>query len=417
MQECDMMMDGGQQGTWQLRIVRGSRPGQSFVVDRTVATIGRDPNNDIAIDEPSVSRRHAQLVYRDGWFHIQDLGSANRVAVNGAPIRGSMRIGPGDQIALSRDVTLAVEWIPASEQTAIMGDAAPTPPQGVPTPAYEVPTQQWQASPPTQPPPPLIRPQVSQPAAPPPQQKEGRGFPWLTLAFVGCGAVLLVLAVVGIAGALVFTGLLPNPLRSLTPSGPTVAPALATATQTATWTPAVPTPTMTSVPTMTSAPADQATPTATVAAPATATTEPTETSTLEPTQTLVPTETPVPTATPVPPPPTATPVPPTPTATATATTPPPKPLSINYVVESAACISKGQYRIEFTIYVDGGTGEYFVYRDIESQPIYGPGPAKATPYELTWGAGSSAVGTLVVRSGGETAESKFYVQTPDCSGF
>jgi len=297
-----MMMDGGQQGTWQLRIVRGSTPGQSFVVDRAVATIGRDPNNDIAIDEPSVSRRHAQLVYRDGWFHIQDL-------------------------------------------------------------------------------------------------------------------VLLVLAVIGIAGALVFTGVLPNPLRSLTPSGPTVAPPLATPTQTATWTPAVPTPTMTPVPTITSAPADQATPTATVAAPATATTEPTETSTLEPTQTSVPTETPAPTATPVPPPPTATPVPPTPTATATATTPPPKPLSINHVVESAACISKGQYRIEFTIYVDGGTGEYFVYRDIESQPIYGPGPAKATPYELTWGAGSSAVGTLVVRSGGETAESKFYVQTPDCSGF
>jgi hypothetical protein len=87
------------------------------------------------------------------------------------------------------------------------------------------------------------------------------------------------------------------------------------------------------------------------------------------------------------------------------------------VVEDVACISTGQYRINFTIYVDGGTGQYFVYRDIDSQAIYGPGPAKAIPYELTWGAGSSAVGTLFVRSGGETAESKFYVQTPDCSGF
>ena len=413
-----MMTDGDQQGIWQLRMVRGSTPGQSFVVDRTFATIGRDPSSDIVIDEPSVSRRHAQIVYRDGWFHVQDLGSANRLAVNGVPIQGSTRIGPGDQIALSRDVTLALEWIPASEQTAIMSDAAPTPPQGTPVLPYEMRTQQWQP-PPSQSPPPTARPQAQQPAAPPPQQREGGGFSWLTLAFVGCGAVLLVVAIVGIAGALVYTGVLPNPLDLLAPKAPTVAPSVAVPTET---TAVQATSTMTSVPTMTSAPAGEATPTATATDQATATTAPTETSTSEPTPTEVPTKTPVPTATPVPPTATVTSAPPTSTATVppptpTATTPPPTPLSINHVVESATCISKGQYRIKFMIYVDGGTGEYFVYRDIESQPIYGPGPVKAIPYELTWGAGSSAVGTLVVRSGGGTAEGKFYVQTPDCSGF
>ena len=94
-----------------------------------------------------------------------------------------------------------------------------------------------------------------------------------------------------------------------------------------------------------------------------------------------------------------------------------QPLTISHVVEEVACISKSQYRIRFTIYVGGGTGQYSIYRDIDEQQIYGPGSQTAVEYELTWGADASAVGTLYVRSGGERAESKFYVKNPDCSGF
>ena len=61
--------------------------------------------------------------------------------------------------------------------------------------------------------------------------------------------------------------------------------------------------------------------------------------------------------------------------------------------------------------------EVFRRNDIDEQQIYGPGPQKTVPYTLEWGAGASAVGTLYVKSGGQRAESKFYVQNPDCSGF
>lgn len=424
-----MTMASDQQGTWQLRMIHGSLPGQSFRIGRDVVSIGRDASNDIALDEPSISRRHAQLIYREGGFYIQDLGSANGVVVNGTPIQGSIRIGPGDRIALSRDVTLALEWVPANEQTAIMSDTSPTPPQGTRMPLYEAPTQQWQPSAPAQPPSFAAQPPSGPPTAAPPPREPARGFPWLTLGLAGCGGMLLVLAAVGIVGALIYTGVLPTPFRTV-PDKPTVVLTLTlpvvTLTSTAT---AVPTTqaTPTVAPTMTSPPADLATPTAT-AVEATATTE--ATATPEPTQTPLPTETTPPTATtepptatPVPPtatpiPPTATPVPPTatPTAMPTATTPP-TPLSLGHSVDNVACISKGQYRIKFTLYMGGGTGQYFVYRDIDSQPVYGPGPATSAPYELVWGAGSSAVGTFFVRSGGETAEDKFYVETPDCSGF
>jgi hypothetical protein len=430
-----MTMASDQQGTWQLRMIHGSVPGQSFRIERDVVSIGRDASNDIAVDEPSVSRRHAELVYRDGWFYIQDLGSANGVMVNGTPVRGSIRVGPGDQIALSRDVVLALEWAPANERTAIMGDTAPTPPQGTRAPSYELPTQQWQPSaptqqwqpsPPTQPPPLTALSSSGPPTVPPPQQERGRGFPWVAVGLAGCGGILLILAAVGVVGALIYTGVLPTPFRTV-PGEPTVvltltlpvATPLATLAPTATAMPTEPA-TLTAVPTPTAVPTDPPTPTAeATAVEATATAE--ATATPEPTQTPVPTETPLPTATAVPPtatpvPPTATPVPPTATPVPTATTPP-TPLSLGHSVDDVACISQSQYRIKFTLYMSGGTGQYFVYRDIESQPIYGPGPATSAPYELIWGARSSAVGTFFVRSGSEIAEDKFYVQTPDCSGF
>lgn len=50
-------------------------------------TIGRDPSNDIAINHPTVSKKHAQIVKQDGRVLINDLGSTNGTFVNGIKIR------------------------------------------------------------------------------------------------------------------------------------------------------------------------------------------------------------------------------------------------------------------------------------------------------------------------------------------
>jgi pSer/pThr/pTyr-binding forkhead associated (FHA) protein len=63
--------------------------------DKTVAvsadsvTIGRDKTNDIVLDHPSVSRKHARLNRRDNRYYIEDLGSINGVKVNGVAADGS----------------------------------------------------------------------------------------------------------------------------------------------------------------------------------------------------------------------------------------------------------------------------------------------------------------------------------------
>jgi hypothetical protein len=393
-----MAMNVQQQGTWYLKVVQGPVPGQSFAIMRSVIVVGRDPGNDIVLDVPSVSRKHARLTYQDGWFHVQDLGSANGVVVNGVRVAGSQRIAPGDQVALSRDLAFVLEWVPSTPedietgQTAVMGPehAATAPEFPTPQPVLEEePTAQWRV--PQQPPTPQP---VVQPAPEP--ARSGGGMTWL---FVGCGVLIFIGAIVGIVAALMFTGVLPNPLAVPTEAVPTrettptaTLPALATPTHTPE--PDAPTPT----PQPTYTPHPTYTP-----VPPTATSEPPTNTPVPPTNTPVP-----PTATSVPP--TNTPVPPTNTPV------PPKPLSIGFHVDSATCVSKSQYKIVFTIYLDGGTGQYTVYRDIDEQKIYGPGNAKSFTYELTWGT-SDATGTLYVKSGGARAEAKFYVKQPDCSGF
>jgi pSer/pThr/pTyr-binding forkhead associated (FHA) protein len=49
-------------------------------------TIGRAPDNMIVIDDPSVSKRHAQLELSGETYRLMDLDSTNGTKVNGVPI-------------------------------------------------------------------------------------------------------------------------------------------------------------------------------------------------------------------------------------------------------------------------------------------------------------------------------------------
>jgi serine phosphatase RsbU (regulator of sigma subunit) len=67
--------------------------------------IGRGPENEISIADPSVSRHHAILEATTDGYTIRDLGSRNGVLINGRRIDGPTRIGAQDDIQLG-DVTL-----------------------------------------------------------------------------------------------------------------------------------------------------------------------------------------------------------------------------------------------------------------------------------------------------------------------
>ena len=61
--------------------------------------LGRHPRCDIVLEDESVSRRHAQILFRDGIWVIRDLGSTNGTTVNGARV-GRSSLCSGDVLGL-----------------------------------------------------------------------------------------------------------------------------------------------------------------------------------------------------------------------------------------------------------------------------------------------------------------------------
>lgn len=54
----------------ELHILAGSHAGRRLVLERPTITFGRDAGNDVVIDAPFVSRRHAELRFAEGRWHL-----------------------------------------------------------------------------------------------------------------------------------------------------------------------------------------------------------------------------------------------------------------------------------------------------------------------------------------------------------
>jgi hypothetical protein len=65
-------------------------------------SLGRSRDCDITIEDPNVSRRHAEVFLENGGWWIADLGSTNGVEVNGERIDRAARLDPGDHVVLGR---------------------------------------------------------------------------------------------------------------------------------------------------------------------------------------------------------------------------------------------------------------------------------------------------------------------------
>src|SRR5262245_22883531 len=65
-------------------------------------SVGRLPDNDIVIDDATVSRRHcAIVVHSDLTIEIHDVASKNGTLVNGRKLQGPTRLRDRDEIGLS----------------------------------------------------------------------------------------------------------------------------------------------------------------------------------------------------------------------------------------------------------------------------------------------------------------------------
>jgi hypothetical protein len=76
----------------------GGRAGEHFIPQGDRTTIGRSPDNDIFLDDVTVSRKHAVVLQSGGELRIEDLGSLNGTFVNRRRIDAATRLESGDEV-------------------------------------------------------------------------------------------------------------------------------------------------------------------------------------------------------------------------------------------------------------------------------------------------------------------------------
>ena len=92
-----------------LRLSLKGQPVQTFQFEQRVVSVGRDPNCDVYVDNPGVSRQHFHIECSDsGEYRVIDGGSSNGTYLNERPVRAAtLRSGDSIQFAkYSLDITV-----------------------------------------------------------------------------------------------------------------------------------------------------------------------------------------------------------------------------------------------------------------------------------------------------------------------
>ena len=114
------------ESVYRLVMRTGPTVGKVFPLDKNEIFIGRDLANDISINDPEVSRRHARIFLQGNNFILEDLGSTNGTTVNGQRLMGPYMLRPGELIVFGEQVSLLYEAaIPDTDATVAAGGKLP----------------------------------------------------------------------------------------------------------------------------------------------------------------------------------------------------------------------------------------------------------------------------------------------------
>ena len=212
-------------GTFQFVMRTGPNPGKTYELSQDEITLGRDIANNIVVNDPEVSRRHARLRLQAGNYILEDLGSTNGSFVNGQRLMGPHALRPGEQIMFGDHVAFSFEAMQFDPNATLVSG-----PQ-YPRETYRVPPEE--NIPPTAPTPsavgyqPVYSGQVplspAEPYAPPADmpymadyEEEPRSSRTWVYVGAGCLVVLLCLCVVGIYAFDALDLYCSEPFRSIT---------------------------------------------------------------------------------------------------------------------------------------------------------------------------------------------------------
>ncbi|MFA6003046.1 MAG: FHA domain-containing protein [Elusimicrobiota bacterium] len=129
----------------RLAIYKDGKLTTAYPLPEPGATIGRDADNFIKLEDTMVSRYHAEVHAKDDMWVLKDLNSTNGIFVNGSRVKNAVlkpqdkvRIGPFEMVFES--IPLAQEWFPPhvvnpspnARRTTLMEDLGGTGPDTTP---------------------------------------------------------------------------------------------------------------------------------------------------------------------------------------------------------------------------------------------------------------------------------------------
>jgi pSer/pThr/pTyr-binding forkhead associated (FHA) protein len=95
--------------TGLLVVTNGATIGMTFELDHNLTTIGRNPENDIWLNDPTVSRSHAMIHRYGDQFFIDDLDSSNGTILHGVVIDQRSTLSSYDELCIGVFVFLFVQ--------------------------------------------------------------------------------------------------------------------------------------------------------------------------------------------------------------------------------------------------------------------------------------------------------------------
>jgi TM2 domain-containing membrane protein YozV len=109
-----------------------AQDGRQYPLDKPRVTIGRAPDNHIALQDARVSGHHAVIQREGGHLILTDLGSTNGTYVNRHRLTGPCRLRPGDFINLGNHTQLTVQDERGPRVAPTQVADGPPPPVAVP---------------------------------------------------------------------------------------------------------------------------------------------------------------------------------------------------------------------------------------------------------------------------------------------
>ena len=86
----------------KLTLLLGRRTMQVYDFKQESIIVGREDGADVVIDNPSVSRRHAEIRLGDNGWEVEDLGSSNGTFIRATKIQGPQTLALGDEIGFGK---------------------------------------------------------------------------------------------------------------------------------------------------------------------------------------------------------------------------------------------------------------------------------------------------------------------------